>query len=131
MYTSKQVLKELGLFKLRTGGLGSWITEDTDPIVLERLGQIDEHPISKVQLNQLLAFGHEAPVSEDFFQYYWLKAPVKHPYDVKSVQNFEDRWLDAPAVMSMAHLKWGLHRIFTTGFYGLEMSVLRIGNSVR
>jgi hypothetical protein len=115
MYTKEHILKELCLFKLRTGGLGSWITEETDPVVLERLGQIDPHPISKVQLNQLLTFGHEAPVSEDFFQYYWLQAPANHPYDVKSIPDFEEQWLHVSAVMSMSHLKWGLYRIFTDG----------------
>jgi hypothetical protein len=113
MYTKEQIFEELRLFRLKTGGLGSWITEETDPIVLDRIAKVDEEPITKVQLNQLLAFGHEAPVSEDFFQYYWLKAPVNHPYDVKSVPHFEERWLDSAAIMSMAHLKWGLYRIYT------------------
>jgi hypothetical protein len=59
MYTTEQLLDELKLFRLRNGGLGSWITENTAPVVLDRLGKIDEDPITKVQLNQLLAFGHE------------------------------------------------------------------------
>ena len=75
MLTKEEVLAELRLFKLRTGGLGTWITEDTDPEVFVRLGSIEQSPISKVQLNQLLAFGHEAPVTDGFFKYYWLEAP--------------------------------------------------------
>jgi hypothetical protein len=50
-----------------------------------RLDGIGTDPLAKVQLNQLLAFGHEAPVSDDFFRYYWLSAPKLHPYDVKLV----------------------------------------------
>lgn len=115
MYTSDQLLEHLKLFRIRTGGLGSWITKETDPIVLERLGNIDGNPITKVQLNQLLAFGHEAPVSEDFFQYYWLKAPAAHPYDVRLVPNFDEKWLLASAIISLDHLKWGLCRVFMDG----------------
>src|SRR5260370_15647978 len=104
MYTSEQLLEQLKLFRIRTGGLGSWITKETDPIVLERLGNIDGNPITKVQLNQLLAFGHEAHVSEDFFQYYWLRASASHPYDVRSVPYFEERWLETSAIVSLALL---------------------------
>lgn len=114
-YTKAEILEELKLFKLRTGGLGSWITEDTDSEIFDRLGRIDSAPISKVQLNQLLAFGHEAPVSEDFFRYYWLEAPESHPYDVISIPDYAPEWLQSSAIMSLAHLKWGLYRIFTDG----------------
>lgn len=115
MLTKQQILNELKLFGLKSGGLGSWITEETDDRVFDRLGRIDEIPITKVQLNQLLAFGHEAPVSDDFFRYYWLEAPPEHPYKVKSLPGFDDYWLTAAAVVSLPHLKWGLHRIFTDG----------------
>jgi hypothetical protein len=115
MLTKAEILKELSLFKLKTGGLGSWITEDTDSEVFARLGRLEEEPITKVQLNQLLAFGHEAPVSDDFFRYYWLEAPSQHPYDVSSVPHFEHRWLRSSAIVSLPHLKWGLYRIFTDG----------------
>jgi hypothetical protein len=76
---------------------------------------VDESPITKVQLNQLLAFGHEAPVSENFFRYYWLEAPRDHPYDTTSIPNYSEVWLQSAAIMSLAHLKWGLYRIFTDG----------------
>src|SRR6185503_11272372 len=110
MMTKEQILAELSLFKLKTGGLGSWITEDTDPEVFRRLGNIEQTPVTKVQLNQLLSFGHEAPVSDDFFRYYWLDAPASHPYDVKLITGFTDEWLKSQAIVSLAHLKWGLHR---------------------
>lgn len=113
MYTKSDLIEELRLFKLHNGGLGSWITEETDSEVFTRLGQIDENPVTKVQLNQLLAFGHEAPVSEDFFRYYWLQSPTNHPYDVTAIPGYDPKWLEAAAIMSLAHLKWGLYRIFT------------------
>jgi hypothetical protein len=61
----QQILRELRLFSLQTGGIGSWLTEHTDDEVFARLGRIEDEPLTKVQLNQLLAFGHEAPVSDD------------------------------------------------------------------
>ncbi|MEA2939892.1 MAG: hypothetical protein QOD09_421 [Bradyrhizobium sp.] len=115
MLTKDQILAELAVFKLTTGGLGNWLTQNTDSEVFLRLGTLDKTPISKVQLNQLLAFGHEAPVSEDFFRYYWLAAPPEHPYDVKRLANFDASWLDSSSIVSLAHLKWGLNRIFVDG----------------
>jgi hypothetical protein len=115
MLARKEILDELQLFRLRTGGLGSWITEETNDEVFDRLGRVDEAPITKVQLNQLLAFGHEAPVSDDFFRYYWLEAPPEHPYNVRSLPDFDANWLTAPGIVSLRHLKWGLHRIFIDG----------------
>jgi hypothetical protein len=132
MISKQQILNELGLFKLKTGGLGSWITEDTDPEVFIRLGQVEEQSITKVQLNQLLAFGHEAPVSDDFFRYYWLDRPVEHPYDVASIPYFSDKWPKSSAITSLAHLKWGLYRIFADGllWFGNVRTAYRILRSM-
>jgi hypothetical protein len=121
MLNKDQILKELSLFKLRNGGLGTWINEDTDPEVFSRLGNIDSAPISKVQLNQLLAFGHEAPVTDGFFEYYWRKAPAEHPYDVKSLPGYSAQWDTVVSIVSLEQLKWGLYRIFTD-------SLLHFGN---
>jgi len=63
------ILAELDLFSLGTGGIGSWLTETTNDEVFQRLAALDQNPLSKVQLNQLLVLGHEAPVSDDFFRY--------------------------------------------------------------
>lgn len=113
---SKQViLEELKLFSLRTGGIGSWVTDETDDEVFARLGRVEQEPLTKVQLNQLLAFGHEAPVSDDFFRYYWLTAADDHTYDVKAMPGFQEPWLKSSAITSLAHLRWGLSRLFTDG----------------
>ena len=111
----EQILRELRLFSLRTGGIGSWLTQDSDAEVFARLGRIEDEPLTKVQLNQILAFGHEAPVSDDFFRYYWLATPEEHPYDVKAIPDFKEAYQNSPAVSSLAHLKWGLYRLFTDG----------------
>jgi hypothetical protein len=110
-----QILQELSLFSLRTEGIGGWLTQETDDEVFLRLGRIEKEPLSKVQLNQLLAFGHEAPVSDDFFRYYWLDVPPQHPYDVKTISGFQGAWQRSSAITSLAHLKWGLYRLFTDG----------------
>jgi len=110
-----EILQELSLFSLRNGGIGSWLTESTDAEVFARLGRIEAEPLTKVQLNQLLAFGHEAPVSDDFFRYYWLTAPAEYPYDVKTLPSFQAAWLQSAAITSLDHLKWGLYRLFTDG----------------
>src|SRR6266849_4102718 len=99
----KRILDELRLFSLRTGGIGSWLTENTDDEVFARLARLDNEPLTKVQLNQLLAFGHEAPVSDDFYRYYWLTAPVDHPYDVTTLPSFEAIWKGSSAITSLAH----------------------------
>lgn len=88
------------------------MTEGTDDLVFERLSKIDESPLKKVQLNQLLALEHEAPVSDGFYNYYWLQCYEYHPYPVEKVGNYSEKWTQADAIISLAHLKWGLYRIF-------------------
>ena len=110
----------LDLFSLGTGGIGNWLSIDTDDRVFERLKSIKEDPLSKVQLNQLLAFGHEAPVSDGFFRYYWLDLPAEHPYNIRAIKKFEKDWFGKNAIKSIDHLYWGLYRLFIDGllYYG-------------
>ena len=68
--SKEQILEEFKLFSLGTDGIGGWLGAATDERVFDRLAQIESQPLAKVQLNQLLAFGHEAPVSDAFFDYY-------------------------------------------------------------
>jgi hypothetical protein len=110
-----RILDEFKLFSVGTDGIGNWLSLDTDDRVFDRLERIAAEPLSKVQLNQLLAFGHEAPVSDDFFRYYWLSAPILHPYGVNRLPEFDRGWLNSTAIVSLAHLRWGLYRLFTDG----------------
>lgn len=123
----KSILQELELFSLGDGGIGSWLTQATDDEVFARLARVEKEPLTMVQLNQLLAFGHEAPVSDGFFRYYWLSAPVEHPYDVKLLPDFVDRYMQLSAISSLRHLKWGLYRLFTDGllFFGNVRTAFR------
>ena len=87
------ILEQLHLFSLGGEGIGGWLTEETDGRVFDRLDDIQNHQLTRPQLNQLLGFGHQAPVSVDFFSYYWLECPVKHPYPVEQLPGFEPRWV--------------------------------------
>jgi len=107
------ILQEFALFSVPTGGIGSWLTEQTHADVFERLGELDTQPLPAVQLNQLLVLGHEAPVGDGFFRYYWLQAPEQHPYSVREVPGFSEDWLRSGGmIVSLAHLKWGLYRLY-------------------
>ena len=113
MVTKSEILNQFSLFSVPTGGIGNWLTEDTHNDVFSRLGKVDQEPLPAVQLNQLLVLGHEAPVGDDFFRYYWLLAPDQHPYDVCSIPDFSTNFIESSgAIISLAHLKWGLYRLY-------------------
>jgi hypothetical protein len=116
MKSKTEILEEFSLFSMPSGGIGSWLTEHTHSDVFDRVGRIDEEPLSAVQLNQLLVMGHEAPVGDGFFRYYWLEAPDEHPYNVRDVPGFSVDWLQSKEVISsLGHLKWGLYRLYMDG----------------
>jgi hypothetical protein len=116
MKSKAEILGEFSLFSVPTGGIGSWLTDQTHADVFERLGKLDEEPLPAVQLNQLLVMGHEAPVGDGFFRYYWLQAPEQHPYSVRDVPGFSKDWLESKGMIaSLAQLKWGLYRLYIDG----------------
>src|SRR6266404_9789444 len=91
--SKEEILKEFSLFSVPTGGIGSWLTEQTHPDVFNRLGKIETEPLSAVQLNQLLVLGREAPVGDGFFTYYWMQTPAGHAYNVRELPEFSEWWL--------------------------------------
>jgi len=115
MATKQQILERMALYQVPGGGIGSWLTDKTSDDVFERLGAIDGNPLSAVQLNQLLVLAHEAPVSDGFFQFYWLKSPNQHPYQIAGSPVYQSGWGRAGAIDSLDHLAWGLHRLYTDG----------------
>ena len=113
MKTKAEILKEFSIFSVPTGGIGSWLTEETHQDVFARLGTLDTEPLPGVQLNQLFVLGREAPVEDGFFRYYWLQAPERHPYSVRDLPGFSEDWLRSDGkVVSLEHLKWGLYRLY-------------------
>lgn len=127
MKTKQQILDEMALFQIPDGGIGAWLTKDTHDDVFQRLGKIESEPLPAVQLNQLLVLAHEAPVTDGFFQYYWLKAPNDHPYIVQELPGFRDDWLSANTIQSLEHLRWGLYRLYVDAllYFGNVRSAFR------
>ncbi len=127
MSTKADILSEFSLFSLGTGGIGSWLTSESCEDIFERLAAVEDRPLSAVQLNQLLVLGHEAPVNDAFFQYYWLRAPDTHPYNVRDLPDFSERWICSREIMSLAHLRWGLYRLYVDAllFFGNVRTAFR------
>ena len=108
-----KILHQFAVFSVPTGGIGSWLTANTDDVVFERLSRIADEPLPAVQLNQLLVLGQEAPVEDGFFRYYWLKAPQEHPHDLPPCK---EEWLGSNGkIVSLDHLEWGLRRLYVDG----------------
>lgn len=109
-----------------TGGIDSWIGPETPHQVVSRLCQLPDAPLSFPVLNQLLLLGHEAGVSEAFFNYYWLDEPV-HPYPVAALDDYSPAWTLATEVMSLEHLRWGLRRFYVDAllYFGNIRSAFR------
>lgn len=121
MITKDQLVKEFVLFNSGNEGIESWVSEQSNHIVTERLLRIDEEPLTKVQLNQLLVLAQERSVSDDYYDYYWFTKPENHPYDVSKLPLYNESFLNnTPTINSLAHLKWGLFRIYVDGllFFG-------------
>jgi hypothetical protein len=127
MKTKQEILDRMALYRVTGGGIGSWLTSETSDHVFRRLGTIDEEPLSAVQLNQLLVLAHEAPVSDGFFQYYWLDTPPSHPYDIATIPGFRRYAVTERAIASLDHLAWGLHRLYIDGllYYGNVRTAFR------
>ena len=116
MTTKDDILRDFAIFSVPSGGIGRWLTQDTHDDVFTRLREIDARALPGVQLNQLLVLGQEAPVGDGFFRYYWLKNPEAHPYSVSDLPDFSKDWpLSNGNIVSLAHLKWGLYRLYVDG----------------
>ena len=105
------ILSKFKLFQGGTGGLDSWLGETTPESVFEALSDLENQPLTRSRLNQLLTLAHEAPVSQLLFAYYWLRAP-DHPYDVRRVPCYDERWTSSQNIQSIDQLCWGLYRFY-------------------
>lgn len=103
--------RRLALFTGDTGGIDSWLTGENAELVFERIAKLPAEPLSHSLLNQLLALSHQPPVSRDFFDYYWCRAPV-HPYRVEDIPNFDGNYANFDRIVSVDQLRWGLYRIY-------------------
>jgi len=108
-------------------GLDTWLSRIERPEVFARLSTIEENPLRRSQLNQLLHLCHEAGVSEGFFRYYWLSTPV-HPYEVSALDKYHPDWIDNDAIHSLDHLRWGVYRLYIDAllFFGDVRTAFRL-----
>ncbi|MXZ92648.1 MAG: hypothetical protein F4W95_14585 [Chloroflexi bacterium] len=120
--TRVEILKKFELFQGGTGGLDSWLDEDTPPAVFDALADLENRPLTRARLNQLLTLSNEAPVSDAFFRYYWLSASKQHPYDVGKIPGFDGRFCSdiLNSITSLDQLYWGLYRFYVDAllFFG-------------
>lgn len=94
-----------------TRGIEGLISKNSHDFILKRLIELEDKPLSKVQLNQLLLLNYSTGVSDDFYEFYWHKTPI-HFYNIENVEGFDKSYLSSPNIISLKHLKWGLKRIF-------------------
>ena len=107
----EKLLARFKLFAGGTGGIDSWLTTATPAEVFDRLLAISHDHLSHAELNQLLVLSHEAPLSENFFRYYWLSIPA-HTYCITSLAGFSKAYESASGIISLDHLYWGLYRFY-------------------
>ncbi len=107
-----QITERFSSLFARSGGIDSWLDEETPDVVFARLAEIETQPLTRAELNQLLVLSHEAGLSDGFFRYYWLSSH-DHTYDVTHVAPFDEAWLAGSAIVSLDHLEWGLRRFYT------------------
>ena len=91
--------------------MDSWLRHETPDEVFDTLSDLETNPLSRARFNQLLTLAHEAPVSQPLFAYYWLEAP-KHPYDVRHIPCYDDRWPGSQTIHCVDQLYWGLYRFY-------------------
>ena len=108
---------EGGLAELFPFGFDQWLLKHSTPKVRERILSLGSAPLGRSQLNQLLHLCHEPGVSEAFYRYYWMSVPAEHPYDVKKIPGFQDRFIDGDLITSPQHLSWGLYRFYVDGLH--------------
>ena len=111
---SKEIVERFSIFAGSDGGIESWLLAESDSRIFERLALLTSEPLGRAQLNQLLLLGHEAPLSQGFYKYYWMHVPATHlhPYRVESLEGYAPDYADRQEIASLEHLRWGLYRFY-------------------
>jgi len=109
--TKEQIIEYFSKLSHEVKGLEGWLGKNIRDEVVDRLLEIENAPLTKVQLNQLLLLSLEAGISDDFFAYYWLESP-DHPYLIEQIDDFDKDFVELESINSLKHLRWGLKRIY-------------------
>jgi hypothetical protein len=91
--------------------LGNQLKSEDGQRILERLRDIESHPLTITHTNQLLHLNHEAGMTDGCFRYYFLDEPLTHPYPVNRVLNALPP-INKLCIGSLAQLDWGLRRMY-------------------
>jgi len=108
------ILARFGTLTTANGGIESLLVPHDDNVSKHFLNLGSGTSLSKVQLNQLLGLRRERAMSDDFFDYYWLKEPSL-PYKLSTIPGYENTYVGHDKIISVDHLLYGLNRIFIDG----------------
>jgi len=92
------------------------------------VSEIKLKPINKVRLNQLFMINGLQGFTFEFFKYYWLTFPNKHPYELKELQldgksiykedDIEKVFInEVNEINCVEQLRWGFLRIYTDALF--------------
>jgi hypothetical protein len=95
------------------GGIDSFISEKTMPLILEHLSEIEDRPLSHSELAQHFALSNLPEMSLGFFRYYWGPVGDRHPYDVSCCGAYDPSWGVIDEIQSIEHFKFGWTRFYT------------------
>jgi hypothetical protein len=118
MSKKSALLSKFELFRGNGGGIETWISESIPDAVVETLSDCERQNIPFEILNQLLILSHEAGMTYSFFEFYFLTDPHaagRYWYDPKKFPEFDSKFLESTAIVSLDHLQWGLHRLYIDG----------------
>ncbi|MCL2630845.1 MAG: hypothetical protein FWD49_04905 [Firmicutes bacterium] len=119
--TKEDLLKEfLPLFNTHREGVESFITNQTDDFVINRILDIEKNHLALVQLNQMLVFSKAGAVSQGFFEYYWCEVPPEHNYRIKTLGYYPKQFDSAQKfdnISTTSQLFFGFYRIFVDCLY--------------
>jgi len=132
--TKEEIIKAFDLFSNNNpfcAGLEKFLSQRGRTVVFDRIAEIENgNPLNFTQLNQLFLISELNGINQDFFRYYWTTASEHHPYKVKKVEGFDEKFVTTDQIISVAHLRWGFYRIYidallyfgniTIGFYQLS-----------
>ena len=94
-------------------GITSFVSDKSASYLFDTLSNIDETPLTKVQLDQLLSLQNLKTISDDFFRFYWLEVPEVHIYQIDAIRIRHD----TDSITSLEQLKWGFNRIFIDALF--------------